>query len=112
MREYLASQAEIDPQREFYLLAALGKDLPGALKVQPSKSILSVAEERNKYLNEVLDMENEKAILRFSLAGVQLKFSAVLENEGGLTIPVDGVGGSWIVKLPSSLYPGCLKMSM
>jgi serine/threonine-protein kinase HipA len=47
-------------------------------------------------------------MLRFSLAGVQLKFSA-LKNEpkrGGLTIPVQGVGGSWIVKLPSHQYPG------
>lgn len=38
-------------------------------------------------------------ILRFSLAGIQLKFSAV--KNAGLTIPAEGVGGSWIVKLPS-----------
>jgi serine/threonine-protein kinase HipA len=46
--------------------------------------------------------------LRFSLAGVQLKFSA-LKNEGkhgGLTIPADGVGGAWIVKLPSKQFVG------
>ncbi len=44
--------------------------------------------------------------MRFSLAGVQLKFSAVRETEGGLTIPAEGVGGSWILKLPSSIYAG------
>jgi serine/threonine-protein kinase HipA len=43
--------------------------------------------------------------LRFSLAGVQLKFSAVMESSGGLTIPADGMGGSWIVKLPSVRFP-------
>src|SRR5436853_3301748 len=43
--------------------------------------------------------------LRFSLAGVQLKFSAVMEASGGLTIPAHGVGGSWIVKLPSTQFP-------
>ena len=43
--------------------------------------------------------------MRFSLAGVQLKFSAVLEASGGLTIPAHGVGGSWIVKLPSIRFP-------
>lgn len=42
--------------------------------------------------------------LRFSLAGVQLKFSAVNEASGGLTIPAKGVGGSWIVKLPSQRF--------
>jgi serine/threonine-protein kinase HipA len=43
--------------------------------------------------------------LRFSLAGVQLKFSAVMESSGGLTIPAQGIGGSWIVKLPSMRFP-------
>ena len=36
---------------------------------------------------------------------MQLKFSAVMESSGGLTIPTDGMGGSWIVKLPSSRFP-------
>src|SRR3546814_14405785 len=39
--------------------------------------------------------------LRFSLAGVQLKFSAVRSASGGLTIPARGIGWHWIVKLPS-----------
>jgi serine/threonine-protein kinase HipA len=43
--------------------------------------------------------------LRFSLAGVQLKFSAVMEASGGLTIPAEGMGGSWIVKLPFHRFP-------
>ena len=42
--------------------------------------------------------------LRFSLAGVQLKFSAVMEASGGLTIPAGGMGGSWIVKMPSARF--------
>jgi hypothetical protein len=37
-------------------------------------------------------------------SGVQLKFSAIMESSGGLTIPADGVGGSWIVKLPSTRF--------
>ncbi len=105
MREYLASQARINPQREFYLLAALGKDLPGALTVR-SINLNNLDLEKNEDMNEVLSLEKEKAVLRFSLAGVQLKFSAIWENEGGLTVPVNGVGGSWIVKLPSSIYAG------
>jgi serine/threonine-protein kinase HipA len=45
-------------------------------------------------------------VLRFSLAGVQLKFSAIKQAAGGLTVPVDGAGGSWIVKLPWSAHEG------
>jgi serine/threonine-protein kinase HipA len=37
---------------------------------------------------------------------VQLKFSAIMEANGGLTIPADGIGGSWIVKLPSARFEG------
>jgi serine/threonine-protein kinase HipA len=35
---------------------------------------------------------------------VQLKFSAVMESSGGLTVPAGGMGGSWIVKLPSARF--------
>ena len=42
--------------------------------------------------------------MRFSLAGVQLKFSAIMEAGGGLTISADGMGGSWILKLPSARF--------
>ena len=35
---------------------------------------------------------------------MQLKFSALAEASGGLTIPVNGVGGQWIVKLPSMKF--------
>jgi serine/threonine-protein kinase HipA len=32
---------------------------------------------------------------------VQLKFSALMEASKGLTLPVGGLGGDWIVKMPS-----------
>jgi serine/threonine-protein kinase HipA len=51
------------------------------------------------------EVEADPSVLKFSLAGVQLKFSAIREAEGGLTIPVHGRGGTWIAKLPSSTYP-------
>jgi serine/threonine-protein kinase HipA len=44
----------------------------------------------------------EHSPLKFSLAGVQLKFSALAEATGGMTIPVNGLGGDWILKLPST----------
>ena len=97
LRDYLAARAGVRPQREFFLLAALGADLPGALVVEPM--------EGNDLAHVGKDQQEEErageTALRFSLAGVQLKFSAVLETTGGLTIPAGGMGGTWIVKLPS-----------
>jgi serine/threonine-protein kinase HipA len=102
MRDYLAKRAEVNPEREFFLLWALGADLPGAIEIRSSDG-----EELPPSVSEDADHDrrNENA-LRFSLAGVQLKFSAINDAKGGLTIPARGVGGSWLVKLPSSLFAG------
>lgn len=109
LRDYLAGRADVNPQREFFLLWVLGRDLPGALEIHPSDGESWPPNAANN-VQDARDTEdedeNEKAALRFSLAGVQLKFSAVKQASAGLTIPVDGVGGSWIVKLPSTTYPG------
>ena len=105
MRDYLADRAGVNPEREFFLLWALGSDLPGAITVRPlgDDELPPVAEDEAD--TEFGDDRSAK-ILRFSLAGVQLKFSAILEDRGGLTIPARGVGGSWIVKLPSRAFEG------
>lgn len=101
LRTYLAHKAGIKPQREFFLLAALGMDLPGALTVLP----LEAEKQIDKPYKLVDEKNNQyKNIMRFSLAGIQLKFSAIMESSGGLTIPADGQGGSWIIKLPSARF--------
>jgi serine/threonine-protein kinase HipA len=106
LRDYLAKRADVNSEREFFLLAVLGADLPGALVVAPLER-----EQQQEDAHHDDDEQHEKnhgqggeEPLRFSLAGVQLKFSAVMETSGSLTIPVDGMGGSWIVKLPSARY--------
>lgn len=103
LREYLAKKAGIDPQREFFLLWVLGRDLPGALTISPTDAEAWPSEKEGEALPEAAFHE---AALRFSLAGVQLKLSAVMEATGGLTIPAEGVGGSWIIKLPSMKFEG------
>jgi len=103
MRRYLAARAGVGEAREFFLLWMLGRDLPGALVVEPADGDAlppaSVAD---------ADARRPETALRFSLAGVQLKFSALANDRrgGGLVIPAEGVGGSWIVKLPSQVFPG------
>jgi serine/threonine-protein kinase HipA len=101
MRDYLAERAGVSAVREFFLLWVLGQDLPGAITIQPAGGEAwppnAAGDDRRG------DARREDA-LRFSLAGVQLKFSAVNEASGGLTVPAKGVGGSWIVKLPSQRF--------
>jgi len=104
LRAYLAKLADVKPEREFFLLAVLGEDLPGAVVVEPADREHAVGESEGSKPSDRVHAPN--AALRFSLAGVQLKFSAVMEAGGGLTIPAHGLGGSWIVKLPSARYLG------
>jgi serine/threonine-protein kinase HipA len=101
LREYLARLAHVNPEREFFLLAVLGADLPGALVIAPLEG--DAKEDDGHHDAGDADRPRE-AVLRFSLAGVQLKFSAVMEASGGLTVPAGGMGGSWIVKLPSARF--------
>lgn len=102
LRDYLAEKAAVHRDREFFLLAALKDDLPGAVRISTVDP--GTFTDRHLPLNSVSQEEHPGA-LRFSLAGVQLKFSAVREASGGLTIPAGGVDGHWIVKLPSSRFP-------
>lgn len=101
MREYLAERNNVYAERELFLLRALGEDLPGAVVVKaaqedlPTDDYLGVREGEGIYASQTL---------KFSLAGVQLKFSAVQKARGGLTIPAYGRGGSWIIKLPSERF--------
>ncbi len=82
---------------DFDLLATLGSDLPGAVRIMPS--------EGSVVRNEGLTPSRPKA--RFSLAGVQMKLS-VIKNTGkggGLTIPLGDEQGSYIAKFPSTSFP-------
>lgn len=103
LRSYLAANVGVKEIREFFLLRALGCDLPGAVTVKPTggEAWLPSVDD----YGEISDSRHSN-VLRFSLAGVQLKFSAIEAASGGLTIPAHGMGGSWIVKLPSLQYEG------
>jgi serine/threonine-protein kinase HipA len=103
LRKYLAERAGVKQHSEFFLLWMLGLDLPGAISVHPAEG-----EELPPQVEAEITPEERSNMLRFSLAGVQLKFSALQNGvkAGGLVIPAEGVGGSWIVKLPSQQYTG------
>ena len=97
LRTYLARRGGVRETREFELLELLGGDLPGAVVVRGEGEVGAGG-------RGVDDRGPGEGPLRFSLAGVQLKFSALAEAGGGLTVPAQGMGGDWILKLPSVLY--------
>jgi serine/threonine-protein kinase HipA len=103
LRQYIAEHGEINAQREFYLLWLLGDDLPGAVKVRDVEGRTLPPTEKNP---TTVRTRAGKDVLRFSLAGVQLKLSAIGHPHRQLSIPASSVGGHWIVKLPSPAYPG------
>ena len=101
LRQYIADKAKVHVDRELFLLQMVGDDLPGAVIIRP---------QGHPPLPEDLatghgaDEPSDEGPIKFSLAGVQMKFSAVKNAKGGLTIPASGRGGSWIVKLPSEHF--------
>jgi serine/threonine-protein kinase HipA len=101
LRDYLAQRAGISPEREFPLLWLVGADLPGAVVTEDSGGQLLPPPEEKSETREA----NKQEVLRFSLAGVQLKFSAMGRGGKHLRIPAQGRDGQWIVKLPSPRFP-------
>ena len=88
----------VRPGNDFDLLAALGADLPGAVRVLPSDGTNVKPKASSK----------GKPKARFSLAGVQMKLSVMKSTSkgGGLTLPLDDSQGQYIAKFPSTAFPG------
>ena len=105
LRTYLAERAGVNPVREFFLLWVLGSDLPGAITIRPADGEVWPPDV-DDHDGDTDKQDHRANALQFSLAGVQLKFSALGDTRSGLTIPARGVGGSWIIKLPSREFDG------
>jgi serine/threonine-protein kinase HipA len=100
LRDAVASAAGVNRNREFQLIHRLGRDdLPGAVRVVDAEvdpgtgSTPPPVEER--------DHDPTDPVLKFSLAGAQLKFS-VLAAGRGLTVPLKGQVGDHIAKFPDA----------
>lgn len=94
LRELVARHSGISSDDEVRLLIELGEDLPGAVRVVPESIGADLAE-----IQERPGEDSGDTPLKFSLAGVQLKFS-VRWTAGKLTLPASGQGGNWLVKIP------------
>ncbi|TWB88969.1 serine/threonine-protein kinase HipA [Bradyrhizobium macuxiense] len=89
---------KVRPGNDFDLLAALGGDLPGAVRVLPTDGSATSPPPGAAGAIQA----------RFSLAGVQMKLS-VMKNtgkEGGLTLRIGDGQGQYIAKFPSTNHIG------
>ncbi|MBS0308541.1 MAG: HipA domain-containing protein [Proteobacteria bacterium] len=109
-RERLAAQRHCSPDDEFELLAAAGRDLMGAVEVEPiplSEGIPNVVRHWHTSLGlDVLESGFVETPVEdaASLPGVVTKFSAVLDGRR-YVVKRHGAAGDFILKLPSTRHP-------
>lgn len=104
LREYMAQGLKVHIDDEFRIFAYLGQDLPGALVAEamaPEDVPESAVPGREKVKVE-LSIQPEQ-LKKFSLAGVQMKFS-MKEQDGRFNLSSEGTLGDWIVKTPSTKH--------
>ena len=104
LRELIAQGLKIHIDNEFHLFAYLGEDLPGALIAKPLAPdevplYLLSARERT----EVVTLDKAPPENKFSLAGIQMKFS-MKHRDGRYALARGDVLGDWIIKTPSTRH--------
>ncbi|OJT00783.1 type II toxin-antitoxin system HipA family toxin [Marinobacter nauticus] len=104
LRQFLAQALKAHPDNEFELLSWLGQDLPGALIATPMEpdAVPTYVLEQGPQPS-IVKPPAQGASKRFSLAGVQMKFS-MREHDGRYQIAETGELGEWIVKTPSTTH--------
>ncbi len=104
LRELIAQGLKVHVDNEFHILSYLGADLPGALVAEPMEpddvpdTVLSTHRNVRAVKFNKTVTEN-----KFSLAGVQIKFS-MKEKDGRYNLAKGDVLGDWIIKTPSTKH--------
>jgi len=104
LRELLAQALKVHVDNEFQLLSYLGSDLPGALVAEPMNpeevppSVLAAHGDA-----EAVSFDKETRENKFSLAGVQMKFS-MKQQDGRYNLATGSALGDWIIKTPSTKH--------
>ena len=104
LRALIAQGLKVHTDNEFHIFSHLGEDLPGALVAEPMKPE-DVPESVLGTHGKARAVEFQKASPgnKFSLAGVQMKFS-MKAIDGRYNLSKDNILGDWIVKTPSTLH--------
>ncbi|MEV7773014.1 HipA domain-containing protein [Kitasatospora sp. NPDC086791] len=104
IRDWVAEDRGVSVDREMELLAHMGHDLPGAVRILPAGVPADGADwEVAAPVHDSAGPETGHPGWRISLAGVQLKF-AVISKQDRFTVPGYGEGSDWIVKLPDRQF--------
>ncbi|MET4693631.1 type II toxin-antitoxin system HipA family toxin [Endozoicomonas lisbonensis] len=106
LREWLSSSLKTHIENEFPLLAWTGNNLPGALEALPLNAgeIPGWALAGRDQVEPVpIPIDIGVKDSKFSLAGVQMKFSSI-RQDGRFNISTDIGSDSWIIKTPSTVY--------
>jgi serine/threonine-protein kinase HipA len=98
LRQLIGRELGRSNPHDFQVITYIGEDLPGAVRVAPDTNLSIIPE-----LAPRSDSQEDYKV-RFSLAGIQPKFSMRWEGKG-LVLPMSGQGGNWIVKLPDRRFP-------
>lgn len=105
LRDWMARSLKVHVDNEFPLMAHMGKNLPGALQAEPisAGNVPKWALDHREQVEAVqVDVEHSRD--KFSLAGVQMKFSSVKNKDGRFNIGQDDNRDSWIIKTPSTVH--------
>lgn len=104
LRELIAQGLKVHTDNEFHIFSYLGGDLPGALVAEPVEPEDVPDNVPGTYgKTRVVNLQSTSFGNRFSLAGVQMKFS-MKEIDGRYNLSKGGVPGDWIVKTPSTIH--------
>jgi len=104
LRELIAQGLKTHIDNEFQIFSYLGQDLPGALMATPMEpedipdSVLSTHGNAKAVKFKIGEQEN-----KFSLAGIQMKFS-MKEKDGIYNLSKGDELGDWIIKTPSTKH--------
>lgn len=105
LRQWIAQSRGVPETREMELLAQVGHDLPGAIRVaEISESSVSIPEPKREVVSVAPGAVVSDNVWRFSLAGIAFKFS-MLQHGERFTAPGYGESGDWIIKLPDATHP-------
>ncbi|QBZ83847.1 Serine/threonine-protein kinase HipA [Hydrogenovibrio crunogenus] len=104
LREWMAKSLKTHPDNEFALMAYAGKNLTGGIIAIPiSKGEIPPWALDSRQSTDPVQINVTAPENKFSLAGIQMKFSSKRED-GRFLITDDTNGDSWIIKTPSTQH--------